>query len=77
MLKNDFKHPEFVVHCIEIYKVHKGISGKESYRILKEAGATGFIDDCYERLHCMGNNAIVCDIDEYINNQGSKYCNGN
>ena len=66
--KKNFKHPEFVVYCIEIYKVEKGISGKESYRILKETGAVNFIDDCYEALHCMGNDAIVWDIDEYIKN---------
>ena len=66
--ENDYQHPEFVVFCIEVYKTDKGITGKESYNILKDTGAINFIGDCYEALHCMGSKPIVEDIDEYIKN---------
>ena len=67
-VSKEYKHPEFVVYCIEIYKNEKGISGKESYNMLKKTGAVNYIDDCYESLHCMGNKAIIFNIDNYIKN---------
>ena len=65
----EYKHPDFVVYCIEIYKTAKGISGKEAYKILFESNALDFIDSCYEVLHIEGNSAIVTQIDEYLANQ--------
>lgn len=62
------KHIEFIIYCIETYKAAKKLSGQEAYNILRETGTVDYIDRCYDALHTFGDEAIVWNIDEHINN---------
>lgn len=63
------KHIDFIIYCIETYKASKNLSGQEAYNTLQKTGAVDYIDECYEALHTFGDEAIVWNIDERINNQ--------
>jgi len=68
MEKNDLKHTEFVVYCIETYKGRKNLDGKFAYQMLKAVGAIEYIDRNYGALHTFGDEQIVWNIDEYLKN---------
>jgi hypothetical protein len=69
MDKNDLKHTEFVIYCIETYKCRKNLDGKTAYEKLKEANAIEYIDTHYNALHTFGDEYIVWNIDEYLKNK--------
>ncbi len=56
----------FVVHCIEIYKSEKDLTGKKTFELFKQYGLINYLTNCYESLHTVGSQYIVDDIDEYI-----------
>jgi len=69
MHANDLRHLEFVIYCVETYKNIKRMDGKTAYQHLKEKGAIDYIDKNYEALHTFGDENIVWNIDEYLNNR--------
>ncbi|MDR1158014.1 MAG: DUF3791 domain-containing protein [Oscillospiraceae bacterium] len=68
-MDKDLEHIEFVMYCIETYKAHNGIDGKQAYVALKTADAIRFVDKNYESLHTFGDAEIVRNIDEYLKNR--------
>jgi len=60
----------FLASCIELYKDEKGLNGQEAYNYLREAGALGFITECWDGLHMTSPPYIIDSIDEYIKNHG-------
>ena len=70
MDKNDLKHTEFVIYCIETYKYKKNINGITAYQKLKQTGAIEYIDAQYDALHTFGDDHIIWNIDEYLNAAG-------
>jgi len=69
---DDLKHTEFVVYCVETYGGKENLSGSDAYRKLKDAGAITYIDENYDALHTFGDENIVWNIDEYLNNHQPK-----
>ena len=69
MDEKDLKHIEFVIFCVESYKIIKNIDGKTVYKRLKEAGAIEYIDENFGALHTFGDENIVWNIDEYLRNR--------
>jgi len=68
MHKNDLKHTEFVIYCIETYKAKSKLDGKTAYQKLKNSGAIDYIDNNYAALHTFGDEHILWNIDEYMKN---------
>lgn len=56
----------FLVLCVEEYKNHKGMSGKEVMDLFNKYSVCEYIKAFYEVLHTTGTKYIVNDIDLYI-----------
>ncbi len=60
------KELAFIIHCIEEYKIHKNMSGKEVIALFNKYMVCDYIRNFYEALHTTGVKYIVNDIDLYI-----------
>ena len=60
------KEIPFIVLCIEEYKKHKGLTGKEVIEIFDKYCVCEYIKEFYEALHTTGVKYIINDIDLYI-----------
>ena len=60
------KELPFIVLCVEEYKRHKGMSGKEVMDLFNKYSVCEYIQSFYEVLHTTGTRYIVNDIDLYI-----------
>ncbi len=60
------KELPFLVLCVEEYKLHKGMSGKEVMELFNRYSVCEYIQSFYEVLHTTGTKYIVNDIDLYI-----------
>ena len=63
------KELPFLIHCIEEYRLQKGLSGIEVITLFDKYSVCEYIVKYYGALHVTGNNYIVNDIDEYIESQ--------
>jgi len=66
MSSNEQKRLTYFAFALEVFKEHKGISGKEAYRLLRETGADTYIYDLYEILHVHGNNYLIEELESYL-----------
>lgn len=57
---------DFVAYCADIYRMSKGISGKEVSQLFTKYGVWDYLWECFGALHTTGTNYIVNDIDEFI-----------
>lgn len=61
------KETKFLIHCIEIYKNSKHLTGKQVIELFKKYGVSEYIVKYFEALHTTGNQYIINDIDGLIN----------
>jgi hypothetical protein len=47
----------------------KNISGRAAYELFQSTGADEYVRNCYGALHTTGEQYMLEDIDEYIQNQ--------
>jgi hypothetical protein len=66
------KEINFLIYCIEIYRIEKRITGTETLKLFDVYGVTEFILDCYEALHVEGASATIWQIDDFIANHPLK-----
>ncbi len=71
MSKTELDKSFFVAFCIEQYKNHKGISGKEASDILFSTGVAKYLSDNYEVLHTQGSQWLLEEIDERLKEQNN------
>jgi len=64
------KEASFTVFCLESYKAHRNLSGKEVMRIFSSYGVFDYIRDFYDILHSTGYQHINHDIDAYLETRG-------
>lgn len=57
---------QFIVFCLESYKVDQGISGAEALQDFERYGVITYLTDGFEVLHTQGQEYIVADIKDYI-----------
>ena len=57
---------KFLVYCLEIYRVAKDMTGRQTMELFKQYGVLDYIISCYEALHTTGANYIIDDIDLFI-----------
>jgi|GEM_PF-6083486 len=65
---NDYeqKRLEYFAFALEVFKEHRGISGKEAFCLLRETDADSFIYDLYETLHVHGEDYLIEELDSYF-----------
>ena len=60
------KEASFVVFCLESYKAHRNLSGKEVIMLFTQYGIFDYIREFYDVLHTTGHQYINNDIDIYL-----------
>ena len=43
----------FYIFCLEAYKSHFGLSGKETYDLFEKTGVSGYLKDGYDMANVM------------------------
>ncbi|MBO5339471.1 MAG: DUF3791 domain-containing protein [Oscillospiraceae bacterium] len=58
---------KFTVFCMESYKVHKALTGRQVSELFEKHGVFDYIREFYDVLHTTGYQYINHDIDIYLN----------
>lgn len=66
------KEMVFTVFCLESYKLHRSLTGKEVFKLFNDYGVFDYIHEFYDILHTTGHNYINNDIDIYIKSHGAE-----
>lgn len=64
------KEASFTVFCIESYKAHRSLTGKEVMRIFTAYDVFSYLREFYDVLHTTGHQYINNDIDIYLRSRG-------
>lgn len=64
------KELNFAVFCLESYKQHRNMSGKDTVKLFTDYGVFDYIREFYDVLHTTGENYINNDIDIYLKSRG-------
>lgn len=64
------KEMNFTVFCLESYKSHRKMSGREVCLLFEQYGVFDYIREFYDVLHTTGYNYINNDIDIYLSSRG-------
>ncbi len=64
--KPDTTRARFVVFCLEAYKKHERLTGKVAADRFLKYGVVQYLQDGYEVLHSLGENALVEDVVDFI-----------
>ena len=57
---------KFTVFCMESYKVHKSLNGRQVSQLFEKYGVFDYIREFYDVLHTTGYQYINNDIDIYL-----------
>lgn len=57
---------KFIIFCMESYKVHKELTGKQVAELFEKYGVYDYIREFYDVLHTTGYQYINNDIDAYL-----------
>ena len=60
------KEAKFAVFCLENYKVHKSLTGRQTVELFEKYGVFDYIREFYDVLHTTGYQYINHDIDDAI-----------
>lgn len=66
------KTMSFELFCLESYKTHSGLNGKDAYSLFEKYNVFDYLEQFYSVLHTLGYQCLMADIDEYLINHG--YC---
>lgn len=64
------KEMTFTVFCLENYKIHRNLSGRETLDIFNRYDVLDYLHEFYDVLHTTGYNYINNDIDIYLKSRG-------
>ena len=67
------KKTEFVVFCLENYKVYKSLTGKQAVELFERYGIFDYLNEFYDVLHTTGYQHINRDIDKYLSSRNPAY----
>lgn len=56
----------FLIYCLERYRHAKNLTGAQAAELFETYGLYDYIREFFESLHTLGEEAIIQDIDEYI-----------
>lgn len=57
---------KFTVFCMESYKVHRALTGKQVAQLFEAYGVYDYLREFYDVLHTTGYQYINHDIDRYL-----------
>lgn len=60
------KEMKFTVFCLENYKIHRSMTGKEVNELFKKHGVFDYLYEFYDVLHTTGYQYVNNDIDIYL-----------
>ena len=63
MLSNETR---FIIFCMESYKVHKALTGRQVVELFAQYGVFDYIREFHDVLHTTGYQYINHDIDIYL-----------
>lgn len=66
----DKKINDFVIFCLECYKMKEKLSGKEAFKIFDEYKVFDYLISGYDMLHTQGREWLMDDIDKYLSIRG-------
>lgn len=69
------KETTFAVFCLENYKVHRNLTGREVSELFDRYGVFDYIREFYDVLHTTGHHYINHDIDDYLHSRGVEFTN--
>lgn len=61
----------FAVFCIENYKAHKALTGKQAAELFQRYGVFDYLNEFYDILHTTGYQYINNDIDIYLKSRNA------
>lgn len=61
----------FAIFCIENYKVHKTLTGKQTAELFRRYGVFDYLNEFYDILHTTGYQYINNDIDIYLKSRNA------
>lgn len=61
---------DFILFCLELYKIKEKITGKEAYEIFDKYGVFNYLQEGYDMLHTQGDKWLMNDIDEFLKIRG-------
>ena len=64
------KEGTFIIYCIESYKLHRAMTGKETYVLFEKYDVFSYLRAFYDVLHTTGEAYINKDIDDYLQARG-------
>lgn len=65
------KELAFTIFCLENYKTHRSITGKEAAELFRKYGVFEYLKEFYDVLHTTGHNYINKDIDIYLQSRNA------
>ena len=65
-VKLDKKINDFIIFCIEAYKIENKLTGKETYDLFEKYDVFSYLTEGYDMLHTQGGPWLVDDIDGFI-----------
>lgn len=65
------KETNFIIFCMENYKVYKSITGKDVAQLFDKYGVYDYLRDFYDVLHTTGHQYINHDIDIYLKSRNA------
>lgn len=60
------KEMSFTIFCMESYKVHRSLTGKQTAELFRQYGVFDYLREFYDVLHTTGYQYINNDIDIYL-----------
>lgn len=60
------KEMVFAIFCLESYKVHRSLTGKQAEELFRQYGVFDYLLEFYDVLHTTGYQYINHDIDAYL-----------
>ena len=60
------KEMSFVIFCIENYKIHRSLTGRQTADLFRQYGVFDYLLEGYDVLHTTGYQYMNHDIDEYL-----------
>lgn len=60
------KEGRFTIFCMESYKIHKSLTGREVLELFQQYGVFEYLREFYDVLHTTGYQYINQDIDLYL-----------
>ncbi|MBR4425458.1 MAG: DUF3791 domain-containing protein [Oscillospiraceae bacterium] len=67
------KEMSFTVFCLENYKVHRSLTGRQTAELFQRYGVFDYLREFYDVLHTTGYQYINHDIDSFLETRNAVF----